>query len=203
MKRFISIITLFFVTTSLYANYTMEIKGGLSLNDSYKIGSETFDGRLTYNAAAEILYATTDNTEVGVGISFKANSPTSGEFYSSDSNSSMHLFDSFPIYGIAKYSFPELGQFQPYVRAYLGMSWNSVGSYEYIESCTPGLHTGLGLGGIYGNVIVDLSYVLTQSSITFYHDSDGDNSYTAETRDAKLTSLTLTVGYKFEIGFLN
>lgn len=204
MRRLTILATLFlFSLNTLYAKYTMEVKGGLSLSDSYNIGADTFDGRLTYNLGAELLYQTTENTEVGLGIGYKVNSPAKGEFYNSNPNRDMHLFNSIPIYGIAKYSFPDIGLFTPYVRAYLGTSWNLVGVYDYIESVTPGLHTGIGLGGMYGNVIVDLSYVLTQTRIKFWHDSDNDSNWTSEERDAKLTSITLTVGYKFEVSFLN
>jgi hypothetical protein len=201
MKKFNIIIVLFiFSISSIYAEYTMEVKGGLSLSDKYEIGSETFNGSLTYNLAVETMYATTDTTEVGLGISFKANSSTKGTLYDTDPNGSMHLFDSIPIYGIAKYTLPEINGFIPYVRAYLGLSFNRIGNYKYAESISSGLHTGIGFGGTYGNVVTDLSYVITQGDLKFWYNNNG--TYLSETRAVTLTSLTLTVGYKFELTFL-
>lgn len=201
MKKLNIVIALFiFSISSIYAEYTMEVKGGLSLSDKYEIGSETFSGNLTYNLAAEVMYKTTDTTEVGLGISYKANSSTDGTFYNSNPNGSMHLFDSIPIYGIAKYNLPEINGFTPYVKAYLGLSFNSIGSYEYAESISSGLHTGIGFGGTYGNIVTDLSYVITQGSLKFWYNNNG--TYVAETREVTLTSLTLTVGYKFDLAFL-
>lgn len=202
MKNLIVKLGLFLSIISLsLANYTMELKGGLSLSDKYVIGSENFNGRLTYNLAAELMYETSPETEVGIGISFKANSSTKGTFYGENSNSSMHLFDSVPVYGIAKYILPEVGMFTPYVKAYLGISFNQIGSYDYAESISPGLHTGLGVGGTYENVVADLSYVITQGELEFWHNKSG--TFVKEKRDVKLTSITLTIGYKFEVNFLN
>lgn len=202
MKKLIITFGIFLSIMNLaFAKYTMEIKGGLSLSDKYLIGSENFNGKLTYNLAAELMFETSPETEVGIGISYKANSSTKGTFYGENSNSSMHLFNSIPIYGVAKYILPEVGMFTPYVKGYLGMSWNQIGSYDYAESITPGLHTGIGIGGTYGSVVADLSYVITQGELEFWHNKSG--TFVKEKRDVKLTSITLTIGYKFEVNFLN
>lgn len=202
MKKLITALSLFLLSlSSIYAEYTMEVKGGLSLSDKYEVGSQTFNGRLTYNLALETMYATSDTTEIGIGISFKANSSTKGTFNASDPDGSMHLFDSIPIYGVAKYILPEIGSVTPYVKAYLGMSWNEVGSYEYAVSTTPGLHTGIGFGGTYNNVVADLSYVITQTELKYVDLQSGTAEYIK--RDVTLTSITLTVGYKFDVTFLN
>jgi hypothetical protein len=196
MKKiiFLGIFTLIFSNT--FAVINVETKAGLSLMDKYDISGGGYNGSISYNFGAEGLYEATDTTEVGLGFGYKYNSPAKGSIYSTNSSDSMHLFNSLHIYGVAKYTFPEIGQYTIYGKYYLGMSYNTIGNYDWALSVKPGIYTGLGLGLEYGNVVGDLSYCIQETQVTFINPDNGNSK---ETKSVKHSSINITGGYRFEL----
>lgn len=201
MKK--SLLTFIFILniSNIFALIHIETKGGLAFVDNYTISSSDYSGRLSYLFGLEALYETTPNTEVGVGVGYKYNSPAKGLLFSGSSSDSMHLFDTFPIYGVVKYKFPKMGEFLPFGKIYVGMGYNTIGEYTYAQSVDSGLYTGIGLGADYGNIVGDLTYGLQQNQMTFVNPSttqpDPNNPIT-EKKSVSHSSLNFTIGYRFE-----
>lgn len=195
MKKLILMSIFLLNITNAFAVYFIEAKGGLAFVDKFDVGATSYSGSLSYILSGEILYEASKSTEVGIGFAYKANSAAKGALYSNDPNASMHLFDSFPVYGVAKYHFPEIKGVSPYAKAFLGVGFNTVGRYDWVVKSSDGLYTGFGLGGEYGNIVGDFSYCMTQSELTFYN----ENTLSYEIRDTKHSSFNITIGYKYEL----
>lgn len=195
MKKLIVLSIFILNISNIFAVINVEAKGGLAFVDKYTISNQSYSGRLSYTLEGEAFYESSPNTEVGIGIAYKYNSPASGTLYSGSSSDDMHLFDSFPVYGIAKYKFPDFKGFGTYAKFYLGMSWNQVGRYDYIKAVRPSLYTGIGFGLLYGNVAADLSYCMQETELVFVNPV----TISEETKSSSHSSLNLTVGYRFEL----
>ena len=121
----------------------IETKGGLALVDNYTISGAGYSGNLSYTFDVEGFYETTANTEIGIGIGYKYNSPAKGSLYSTNSSDSMHFFNSIPIYAVAKYTFPEFSGYTFFAKGYLGLAMNQIGDYDYAQSVDSGIYTGI------------------------------------------------------------
>ena len=196
MKKLL-ILSIFVLSLSnIFAVINIETKGGLALVDNYTISSAGYSGSLSYTFDVEGFYKATETTEIGMGMGYKYNSPAKGSLYSTNSSDSMHLFNSIPIYAVAKYTFPEISGYTIFVKGYLGMAINQIGDYDYVQSVESGIYTGIGLGLYYGNVVGDFSYCLQQTQLTFVNPDNGNK---LETKSTKHSSMNLTVGYRFEL----
>lgn len=196
MKKLLILSIFIFSLSNIFGVINVETKGGLALVDNYTISGAGYSGSLSYTFDLEAFYEATDNTEIGIGIGYKYNSPAKGSLYSLNSSDSMHLFNSVPFYAVAKYTFPEVSGYTFFMKGYLGMAINQIGDYDYAQSVDPGIYTGLGLGLYYGNVVGDFSYCLQQTELTFVNP---DNNNKLETKSTKHSSINLTVGYRFEL----
>ena len=196
MKKLL-ILSIFVLSLSnIFAVINIETKGGLALVDNYTISSAGYSGSLSYTFDVEGFYKATETTEIGMGMGYKYNSPAKGSLYSTNSSDSMHLFNSIPIYAVAKYTFPEISGYTIFAKGYLGMAINQIGDYDYVQSVESGIYTGIGLGLYYGNVVGDFSYCLQQTQLTFVNPDNGNK---LETKSTKHSSMNLTVGYRFEL----
>jgi hypothetical protein len=195
MKKLLTLSIFVLSLSNIFAKINVETKGGLSFSDNYTISGVPYSGSLSYEFGVEGYYETTPNTEVGLGIGYKYNSPAKGSLYSGSSSDSMHLFDSTPFYGIAKYRFPEISGLTFSGKVYVGMAMNQIGRYDYALSVRPGIYTGIGLGLEYGSVVSDLSYCLQQTEVTFVNPT----TIAEESKTVKHSSVNLTVGYRFEL----
>ncbi len=196
MKKLLTLSIFILSLSNIFAVINIETKGGLALVDNYSISGSGYSGSLSYTFDVEAFYETTDTIEIGMGMGYKYNSPAKGSLYSTNSSDSMHLFNSIPIYAVAKYTFPEISGYTIFAKGYLGMAINQIGDYDYAQSVDSGIYTGIGLGLYYGNVVGDLSYCLQQTELTFVNP---DNSNKLETKSTKHSSINLTVGYRFEL----
>jgi len=196
MKKLLTLSIFILSLSNIFAVINIETKGGLALVDNYTISNAGYSGSLSYTFDVEGFYKATETTEIGMGIGYKYNSPAKGSLYSTNSSDSMHLFNSVPIYAVAKYTFPEIGGYTIFAKGYLGMSINQIGDYDYVQSVESGIYTGLGLGLYYGNVVGDFSYCLQQTQLTFVNPDNGNK---LETKSTKHSSMNLTVGYRFEL----
>lgn len=195
-KNLLIIFTILNAITYAQGLLTAEIKGGLAFSNKYELAGGTSTSGMSFKLGADFFYEATDTTEVGIGFAFKQNSAIDGSIYPEDANSSKKLFDSYPIYGVVKYKLPEFNNFRPYVKAYLGLSYNEVGSYPYLKTAKMGMYTGLGIGGEYNNTVFDLSWEVVDTELTFLNPGAG---YKEEVKNCKNTTFSLTVGYKFEL----
>lgn len=193
MKKLFIILSFITCITNIFGEIHIETKGGLAFVDNYSISGAGYSGRLSYLFGLEALYKSSESTEVGVGFGYKYNSPAQGVLYSSDSDS-MHLFNSYPIYGIAKYKFPDVSGFSPFGKVYIGMGYNDIGDYQWAQSVKSGLYTGIGLGADYGNIVGDLTYGLQETQMIFVNPT----TKVSEKKSVTHSSLNFTIGYRFE-----
>lgn len=201
MKKVLILFSFIFNITNVFALIHIETKGGLAFIDNYTISGDSYNGRLSYLFGLEGFYETTKTTEVGIGFGYKYNSPAQGSLYSSNSDS-MHLFNSYPIYGVVKYKFPELKGFLPFAKVYVGMAYNVIGDYYWAQSVDSGLYTGIGFGVDYGNVVGDLTYCLQETQVSFVNPNTlQPNPAEPITEKKSLThsSVNFTIGYRFEL----
>ncbi len=194
MKK--SLLSLIFILniSNIFALIHIETKGGLGFVDKYSLSGSNYNGRLSYLFGLEALYESSEKTEVGIGVGYKYNSPAKGLLYSASSDS-MHLFNTFPIYGVVKYKFPPMGEYLPFAKVYVGMGYNTIGEYNWAQSVESGLYSGIGLGADYGNVVGDLTYSLQQNQMSFVNP---DNNYQVEKKSVSHSSVNFTIGYRFE-----
>lgn len=195
MKKLLILLSFVFCMTNVYAKISIETKGGLAFIDNYSISGSGYTGRLSYLFGLEALYESSASTEVGIGFGYKYNSPAQGVLFSSDSDS-MHLFNSYPIYGIAKYKFPEVSGFLPFGKIYVGMAYNEIGDYYWAKSVNAGLYTGIGFGADYGNIVGDLTYGLQETQMVFINHNNNNKE---EKKTVTHSSVNFTIGYRFEL----
>ena len=194
MKKLLILLISIFCITNVFGKINIETKGGLAFIDNYSISGSGYTGRLSYLFGLEGLYESSKSTEVGIGFGYKYNSPAQGVIYQSGSDS-MHLFNSYPVYGLVKYKFPELSGFLPFAKIYVGMAYNEIGDYYYAQSVKPGLYTGLGFGADYGSVVGDLTYGLQETQMNFVNPTTRQN----ESKSVTHSSVNFTIGYRFEL----
>jgi len=198
MKKLLILLSFVFCMTNVYAKISIETKGGLAFIDNYSISGSGYTGRLSYLFGLEALYESSASTEVGIGFGYKYNSPAQGILYpftGFSSSDSMHLFNSYPIYGIVKYKFPEVSGFLPFGKIYVGMAYNEIGDYYYAQSVNPGLYTGIGFGADYGSVVGDLTYGLQETQMNFVNPTTRQT----EKKSVSHSSVNFTIGYRFEL----
>jgi len=162
MKKLLLITMLLGATTSTFADKYVEARVGLTgfgtYNDSgstvttkYKTKGVGFDG------AVEFLDSINDNFYLGAGIAYQT-------FQESKFHNEV-LFQSFPVYGTAKYTLGYLGDsaWIPFVKANLGYAFNFKDGGKH----TPGhgLYYALGGGVENDGVVLEISYQDTYSEI--------------------------------------
>ncbi|MCK5779971.1 MAG: outer membrane beta-barrel protein [Psychrilyobacter sp.] len=162
MKKLLLITLLLGATTTAFADKYLETRIGLTgfgtYNDSgsnvtkkYKTTGVGFD------AALEFMSSVNDNFYLGAGVAYQ----TLQESKSHDEK----LFQSFPVYGVAKYSLGYLGDsaWVPFIKANLGYAFNFKDGGN--DSPDNGLYYALGGGIENDGVVLEISYQDTYSEI--------------------------------------
>ena len=110
------------------------------------------------------------------------------------SGQNLKNYNSFPLYGTAKYTFDTQTAVKPYVKGDLGYSFNN-GDHDYGRlgkyKAEGGLYYGVGGGINVNNVNVELMYKENKGKYTV-----GSKDYKADYR-----RVALGVGYDFNLGY--
>ena len=136
----------------------IEAKGGIDLGGKYHYG-KNYKNQKVKNSSGEIgaeyRYEVTPGLEVGGGTAFQFHKDLKDKV----SGQNLKNYNSFPLYGTAKYTFDTQTAVKPYVKGDLGYSFNN-GNHDYGRlgkfKAKNGLYYGVGGGVNYNNFNVEL-----------------------------------------------
>lgn len=180
----------------VYGKFEEITYDGIDLN---KDDADDFGWEIGIEATREVL----PNFELGIGIAYQDHGKPEN-IKISDVEIDSPEYTSIPLYVTAKYNFNAINNFIPYIKANLGYSFND--SDDDFETkgvyggkanfdIDDGLYCGIGGGFEYNNFTVDLMYQLNKAEGEISdskHRVKGDYDY---------SRVTLSFGYKFDLGF--
>lgn len=168
-------------------------KVGAGIHNSVSMDGTTIESdSASWEVSVEGTRELTDNFEVGLGIGFQQLADVKNKV-GGDRILDGRDYESYPIYALAKYNFPVVGDsVRPYAVAHLGYAFNGSVKYNnYLDEesgkqgVDNGLYAGIGAGFEQNNINVDAMFKTTQA------ETDGD--------DFDQYRFVLSVGYRFNI----
>ena len=170
----------------------IEAKGGIDLGGKYHYG-KNYKNQKVKNSSGEIgaeyRYEVTPGLEVGGGTAFQFHKDLKDKV----SGQNLKNYNSFPVYGTAKYTFDTQTAVKPYVKGDLGYSVNN-GNHDFgIDGkfkAKNGLYYGAGIGANYNNINFEL----------MYKENKGRYQHNNLKYDANYRRVSLGVGYDFNLG---
>lgn len=190
----------------------VEVRIGADLANSAKESNGYFEInkdvlKRGFELAAEYRTPITENFELGGGIAYHYNKLSDKDISFDYDMSGLHAV---PVYATARYNFKNSSEVTPYVKANLGIAFNSgKASYNYSNSLISvssdwkfksGFYYGVGAGIQYKNFIADLSYNINaiRGKFTYNETIPGVGSYSEEDKfTLNHGMLTLSLGYTF------
>ena len=170
----------------------IEAKGGIDLGGKYHYG-KNYKNQKVKNSSGEIgaeyRYEVTPGLELGGGTAFQFHKDLKDKV----SGQNLKNYNSFPVYGTAKYTFDTQTAVKPYIKGDLGYSVNN-GNHDFgIDGkfkAKNGLYYGAGIGANYNNVNFEL----------MYKENKGRYQHNNLKYDANYRRVSLGVGYDFNLG---
>lgn len=175
--------------------------------DDYTYNNQTIFSKKTKDFGGEVSiegYKSFDNFNLGLGLAYQSHMDRKTNISNNNVSYSGAEYDSIPIYLTGRYNFDFLElAFIPYIKANFGYSFNfnsksinesfNGNSLSYSTNTDDGIYWATGFGVEYQNFNVDLLYGINQAKTKI------SNNLTNEKYDNNYDSLTLSVGYKFDI----
>jgi hypothetical protein len=188
--------------------YNVNVKAGVDMMSEYSsfsiegtdVNKKDADS-IGFEIAVEGTKEVMSNLEAGLGIAYQrhgeveAESPFGDKLFDSET-----IYDSIPVYALAKYTFKTYENKNFYVKGNLGYSFNLneenldwLGDTNVNSDVDNGLYWALGTGMEVDNWNVELMYQVNYADTEF--SAEGE-SYSD---DLDYSRITLSVGYEFDI----
>ena len=135
---------------------------GLDFGSSYDNAWDT-DGFFAGEMGVEGFYKLNDMFDLGLGVAFQKHADIKD--YWNKHHHSDEAYNSIPVYGTAKFNFPVGGEVKPFLKADLGLSFNT-SDYD------SGMYFGMGGGLEYQNFVFDLMYKVNDAEAGGWWDAD-------------------------------
>ena len=171
----------------------IEAKGGIDLGGKYHYG-KNYKNQKVKNSSGEIgaeyRYEVTPGLEVGGGTAFQFHKDLKDKV----SRQNLKNYNSFPVYGTAKYTFDTQTAVKPYVKGDLGYSFNN-GDHDYDKfKAKGGAYYGVGGGVNFNNVNVELMFKENKGKYEY------EGPLGVKSKNADYKRVSLGVGYDFNLG---
>ena len=171
----------------------IEAKGGIDLGGKYHYG-KNYKNQKVKNSSGEIgaeyRYEVTSGLEVGGGTAFQFHKDLKDKV----SGQNLKNYNSFPLYGTAKYTFDTQTAVKPYVKGDLGYSFNN-GDHDYGKfKAKGGAYYGVGGGVNFNNVNVELMFKENKGKYEY------EGPLGVKSKNADYKRVSLGVGYDFNLG---
>ena len=171
----------------------IEAKGGIDLGGKYHYG-KNYKNQKVKNSSGEIgaeyRYEVTSGLEVGGGTAFQFHKDLKDKV----SGQNLKNYNSFPVYGTAKYTFDTQTAVKPYVKGDLGYSFNN-GDHDYGKfKAKGGAYYGVGGGVNFNNVNVELMFKENKGKYEY------EGPLGVKSKNADYKRVSLGVGYDFNLG---
>lgn len=215
-NKLLSVLGLLTLSTAVLAeNNIIEFKAGLSPASKFDV-TPSKETKFSYELGTEYRYLVTENTELGVGLTYQNHGKLKKFIDVEDTNlrvevSDTELYDSLPLYATVKYNFRNNSDIVPYIKADLGYSFNINGNnqsrYKTYSKITGavvdegklkdlkaqnGMYCSLGTGLVYKGFTAGLSYQVNTAKIEgIRYDGVKDKG------SANFRRFTLSFGYQF------
>lgn len=175
----------------------IEAKSGLDLGGKYRYGKD-FKNQKVKNSSGEVAVEyrneVTPGLELGGGTAFQFHKDLKDKV----SGQNLKNYNSYPVYGTAKYTFDTQTAVKPYVKGDLGYSFNK-GNHDYGRSekykAKNGAYYGVGGGINFDNVNVELMFKENRGKYEYESPLGVKSKY-----NANYKRVSLGVGYDFELG---
>ena len=171
----------------------IEAKGGIDLGGKYHYGKNYKNQKVKKSSGeigAEYRYEVTSGLEVGGGTAFQFHKDLKDKV----SGQNLKNYNSFPLYGTAKYTFDTQTAVKPYVKGDLGYSFNN-GDHDYGKfKAKGGAYYGVGGGVNFNNVNVELMFKENKGKYEY------EGPLGVKSKNADYKRVSLGVGYDFNLG---